>query len=249
MVDLSVEDGVAWLTLNRPEALNAINKQSAQQFASHAEELRNREDVLVVVTQGAGRAFCAGSDLKEIGSLSPSEATQFELEKARAFSLLDTLPQPTIAMLHGHVLGGGLGLALYHDFRIAASNTSFGLPEVELGWTPPWPLGRLVDTVGGANARWLALSGARLSAQEVMSIGLIHQVVEDKNLKQAVTELSRRLAGMPTEGMRRTKALIVRMSPLRDPRWDEEAAAEFEICYGTNEARKNVAKFHSRDKA
>lgn len=248
MVDLSVEDGIAWLTLNRPEALNAINIQGAQQFASHAEELRNREDVRVVVTQGAGRAFCAGSDLKEIGSLSPSEAAQIELEKARAFALLDTLPQPTIAMLHGHVLGGGLGLALYHDFRIAASNTSFGLPEVELGWTPPWPSGRLVDTVGGANARWLALTGIRLSADEVISLGLVHQVVEDEHLKLAVTELSRRLAEMPPEGMRRTKALIVRMSPLRDPHWDEEAAAEFEKCYGTDEARKNVATFLSRDK-
>ena len=94
------------------------------------EELEHRPDVRVVVTRGEGRAFCAGSDLRELVPLSAADAAHYELRFARIFSALDRLPQPTIAVLHGHVLGGGLGLALYHDFRIAAATASLGMPEV-----------------------------------------------------------------------------------------------------------------------
>ncbi len=83
--------------------------------------LRQWDDVRVVVTCGEGRAYCAGSDLADIAPLSPAEAASAEREHGEACALLDTLPQPTIAMLHGYVLGGGLGLALYHDFRLAAT--------------------------------------------------------------------------------------------------------------------------------
>jgi enoyl-CoA hydratase len=248
-VNLAVEDGIAWLTLNRPESLNAIDRTTARQYVAHVEALRNRDDVRAVITKGEGRAFCAGSDLKDIAPMSPAEAASVEQEQAAAFGLLDTLPQPTIAMLHGYVLGGGLGLALYHDFRIASASAVLGMPEVELGWTPPWAMGRLVDTVGGANARWLALACVRVTGEEARALGLVNEVVPDEQLAEHVEAFARQLATLPPTAVRHTKALINRMSPLRSAEWDAAASEVFESCYATDEARANVAAFLTRRKS
>ncbi|MGH2460742.1 MAG: enoyl-CoA hydratase/isomerase family protein [Chloroflexota bacterium] len=248
LVGLELSDRVAWLTLNRPEVLNALDRASVGEFAARIHELGECDDVRVVVTRGAGRAFCAGSDLRDLAPLSSAEASEAEREHGAAFALLDAVPWPTIAVLHGYTLGGGLGLALYHDFRIAAESTILGMPEVELGWTPPWAMGRLVDLVGGASARWLALSGERISAAEARALGLVHEVVPDDQLTARAESLARRLAAMPPEGLSQTKALINRMSPLRAPEWDEAAARAFEACWGRPEARANVEAFLERRK-
>lgn len=247
-VDFEVTGGVAWLTLNRPEVLNALDRETVREFAARIRELDGRADVRVVVTRGAGRAFCAGSDLRDLAPLSSAEATDAEREHGAAFARLDALPWPTIAALHGYTLGGGLGLALYHDFRIAAESTILGMPEVELGWTPPWAMGRLVDLVGGAGARWLAMACERISADDARALGLVHEVVPDDQLTARVESLARRLAAMPPEGLSQTKALINRMSPLRAPEWDEAAARAFEVCWGKPEARANVRTFLERRK-
>jgi enoyl-CoA hydratase/carnithine racemase len=156
---------------------------------------------------------------------------------------LDTLPQPSIALLHGYVLGGGLGLALYHDFRLASESAILGLPEVELGWTPPWAMGRLVDVVGPTHARWLAVACARVSGAEAKGLGLVNEVIPDDRLADRVAELARKLAALPLAGVRETKALINQMSPLRQAHWDAAAAAAFERCFAAPEGRANLAVF------
>lgn len=248
MVELSIRDRVAWLTLQRPQVLNALDRATVHQFAGHVEALRKRDDVHVVITRGDGRAFCAGSDLRDLAPLSAQEARAAEQEHADAFALLDTLPQPTIAVLHGYVLGGGLGLALYHDFRIAAESATLGMPEVELGWTPPWAVGRLTDIVGGVNARWLLLTSARVSAAEAQRLGLVNQVVPEHQLLASAEALAQKLASIPPMALRRTKALLNEMSPLRKPEWDVRAAEAFEACYATAEAQSSVAAFMARKK-
>lgn len=247
-VDLRIQDGIAWLTLNRPEVLNALDRAAVRELSAHLQSISGRTDVRVVVTRGAGRAFCAGSDLRDLASLTPPDAAAAEREHAAACALYDELPCPTIALLHGYVLGGGLGLALYHDFRIAGESAILGMPEVELGWTPPWAMGRLVDVVGGANARWIALTCERLTAAQARALGLVNDVVPDESLDERVLTLARRLAAMPPEGLRQTRALINRMSPLRRAAWDDEAAKAFEVCFGTPGARANVAAFLARRK-
>jgi enoyl-CoA hydratase/carnithine racemase len=248
VVTLDVTDKVAWLTLNRPEKLNALDRATVRELVALLDELGRREDVRVVVTRGAGRAYCAGSDLLDLASLSPAEAAAAEFHHAAAGARFDALPQPTIAMLHGFVLGGGLGLALYHDFRIASETAILGMPEIELGWTPPWALGRLLDVVGPTHARWLALAGTRLTGVEARAIGLVNQVAPEEQLVDTVGALARRLAGLSPTALRETKALINRMSPLRQPAWDVAAAAAFEACYATPEARASVAAFLARPK-
>jgi enoyl-CoA hydratase len=247
-VELSVTGSIAWLTLKRPEVLNAIDRAMAHQYAAYLRELRERSDVRVIVTRGEGRAFCAGSDLQELAPLSPAEAAAAEREQGNTFALLDTLPQPTIAMLHGYVLGGGVGLAVYHDFRIAAVSAILGMPEVELGWTPPWAMGRLVDVIGGANARWIAMACVRVTASEAKALGLVHEVVPDEQLIERVETFARQLADLPPAAVYHTKVLINQMSPLRGSQWDAAAAAAFETCYATPEAKEKVAAFIARRK-
>jgi enoyl-CoA hydratase len=247
-LELAIADGIAWLTLNRPEKLNALDWPTIRALADALDEVRERADVRVVVTRGNGRAFCAGSDLADIAPLSPAEAADAEREHAAACARFDLLPQPTIAMLHGYVLGGGLGLALYHDFRIAGESAILAMPEVELGWTPPWAMGRLVDVVGPACARWIAIAGARLTGAEAKAIGFVDDVAPETDLFERVNALAGRLASLSPTAVRETKSLILRMSPLRHPEWDAAAAEAFERCFGTSEARASVEAFLGRRK-
>jgi 3-hydroxypropionyl-coenzyme A dehydratase len=235
--------------LNRPNKLNALDRETVREFAAHARDLATRGDVRVVVTRGEGRAFCAGSDLNDLVPLSPAEAASAERERGDTFALLDALPQPTIALLHGYVLGGGLGLALYHDFRIAAATTVLGMPEVELGWTAPWGMGRLVDVVGGTHARWLAMTCARVPAEQARQMGLVNAVVPDASLNDYANELARRMVAMPAGGLKHSKSLINAMSPLRAQRWDAAAADAFESDFAQPEAKRNVTAFVARRKA
>jgi len=248
MLDLQVEDGIAWLTLQRPAVLNAINQELANSFLARIEELKKRSDVRAVITRGEGRAFCAGSDLRELAPFSAEQAARYELGFAQIFSALDRMAQPTISALHGHVLGGGLGLALYHDFRIASHTACLGMPEVELGWTPPWAMGRLADVVGFQKARWILLDCATMTGVEAAEIGLVDEAVADDQLLTHVETLARRLASMPAEGIKRTKMLLNRMSPLRRFEWDAAASDAFRECYEKPEAQKKVADFLKRKK-
>jgi enoyl-CoA hydratase/carnithine racemase len=246
MLECEVQDGVAWLTLKRPEVLNVINREMASAFRRRLEEIGSRSDVRVVVTRGAGRAYCAGSDLRRLASLSVAEAAEHELELGKVFSTLDRLPQPTIAMLHGHILGGGLGLALYHDFRIASETASFGMPEVDWGWVPPWAVGRLVETVGFSRARSLLMTCIRMSGKEAVAANIVHEAVPEERLQSRVEDLARQLAAKPVEGLIQTKALLNRMSPLRQIEWDVAASEGFKLCFAKSEAQKRVKEFLER---
>jgi 2-(1,2-epoxy-1,2-dihydrophenyl)acetyl-CoA isomerase len=248
MLDLQINDGIAWLTLERPAVLNAINQEMANSFLARIKELEKRSDVRAVITRGEGRAFCAGSDLRELAPLSAEQAAAYELGFAKTFSLLDRLAQPTIAALHGHVLGGGLGLALYHDFRIASETASLGMPEVELGWTPPWAMGRLADVVGFQKARWILINCATITGVEAANLGIVDEAVPDDRLLNRAEKFARHLASMPPEGITRTKMLLDRMSPFRSFEWDVAASEAFRECYAKPEAQKKVADFVEKKK-
>ena len=248
LVRLSISDGVAWLVLNRPQVLNALNQSIVREYTAHVLALREREDIRVVLTRGEGRGFCAGSDLHELRGMPPAEAASSERQQAEAFALLDSLPQPTIALTHGYVLGGGLQVALYHDFHLTTESATLGLPEVELGWTPPWALGRLMDVVGNSVARWLLLTCTKIQGNQAREIGLVNEVVPDDQLLQRGEALARQLASFPPEGLKRTKTLLNEMSPLRQDQWDAYASAAFEHCFDSPECQARLEAFTARRK-
>ncbi|MBA4362091.1 MULTISPECIES: enoyl-CoA hydratase/isomerase family protein [Pseudomonas] len=186
-VTLEVHGPVALITIDRPQALNALDLDSLQALRGHLREVRDRRELRVAVITGSGeRAFCVGADLKSTraSSASYAEALFLANEPAadaglyiRQMDLADLdLHKPLIAAINGHCLGGGLELALQCDLRIASASATFGLPEAAVGSIPAVSgLHRLMRAVPPAHAMQMALTGSRIDAWQACAIGLISE--------------------------------------------------------------------------
>ncbi len=185
------DDGVAWVTLNRPDARNALSRAVNQDLARLAVELGRDRDVRAVVITGSGdRAFCAGADLKERKGVTPEQTGPYVDAISGAINAWARIPQPTIAAVNGFAFGGGFELALACDFRIAADNAAFALTEVRLGIMPgAGGTQRLPRLIGVARAKELILLGKRISGQQAVDYGLAIACVPQEELTAAVEEL------------------------------------------------------------
>jgi 2-(1,2-epoxy-1,2-dihydrophenyl)acetyl-CoA isomerase len=194
-------DGIAWLTLNRPDRLNAFSPAMLAALAEALERLGGDAEVGAVVITGAGRGFCAGGDVKTM----PARAGQGFDERVESLRrmhrlplLLRTMPKVAIAMVNGPAVGAGLGLALACDLRIAGRSARFGTGFAGVGYSGDfggsWSLTRLVGT---AKARELYFLGDVLDAAAAASLGLVNRVVEDDALEAETTALARRIAQGP----------------------------------------------------
>ena len=189
-------DGVASITLNRPEALNAINMAMRDDLWTFIQAALIDPDVRVLIFSGAGpRAFSAGADISEFGS-APSLHESREARRQRdLWALLEDLPIPTIAALHGFCFGAGIELPLYCDLRIAAEDTRIGLPEVTLGYIPSAGGTQLMPRIApSAAAKGLILSGDPIDAQRALRWGIVHRLVPMDELDATVNSAARRLA-------------------------------------------------------
>jgi enoyl-CoA hydratase/carnithine racemase len=197
----STLDGVGYLTINRPDKRNAIGRQLLLELQQGIRAMQADEQVRVVVVQGAGhKAFSAGGDLKEFAALTPTAVTDWVCLGNSVFNELAALPKPTIALLRGYVLGGGLELALCCDFRIATPDALLGNPELQHGWLPGWGgLVRLRRLIGEARAKELILLGRQLPADEALRIGLITSVFSPDTIEADLTAMTNRLAQIPPD--------------------------------------------------
>jgi enoyl-CoA hydratase/carnithine racemase len=178
-VTLERRGGVALVTLNRPERMNALSRGMVARFGEVGRELASQSDVRLVIVTGAGdKAFCAGADLKERAGMSPDEVRALLLAYETELSWLETFPAPTVAAINGAALGGGLELALLCDLRLAVPHALLGLPETSLGVIPgAGGTQRLPRLLGEARAKELILRAARLTAPEALILGLVNQVM------------------------------------------------------------------------
>jgi enoyl-CoA hydratase/carnithine racemase len=213
----AVDDCVALITLNRPEVLNACNSATHREVQAVIERAELDDDVRVVVLTGAGRAFCSGSDLREVG--------QFKGVAARRYLKLDfttknrvaTCSKPVVAALHGHVAGGGFELALACDIRLVADNVQFSLPEILLGTIPgSGGLQRLPQIVGLGIAKEWAFTGRRIGAEEAYRTGLANHVYPvDQLLAEAMT-FARALANRTALSLALAKVALDPQPPAAD---------------------------------
>jgi len=148
-----IEGTIARLTLERPEALNALNRAVAEALESALGQLERSKSVSVVIVSGRGRAFCAGNDIEEMPSLGPAEARALSRRWQKIMDRFARLPQVTIAAVRGYALGGGCMLAAAQDLRVAEASARFGLPEVTLGFNPGYGIARFLDIAGGGHGR------------------------------------------------------------------------------------------------
>jgi len=208
----TVQDGVAIVTLNRPEAMNSIDPESNEQLLEIWDEVASDEEIRVLVLTGAGeRAFCTGADLKKTMPPADSAARQVFRGGTRHsnFGTLQT-DKPVIAAINGYALGGGLELALLADIRICSDNAQFGLPEVRVGSIPgAGGTQRLIRAVGQSDAMWMLLTGERIDANEALRIGLVSKVVPLAALQETAINLARAMAANAPLAMTAAKRLAM----------------------------------------
>ncbi|ESU32546.1 hypothetical protein G3A_10840 [Bacillus sp. 17376] len=183
-IDLQLEGHTAIITLNRPDALNAFNYETLGELQQAVEKLRSNREARVVIFTGAGeKAFSVGADLKERRTLSDEDVKRNIYKIGEIFTMVDQLPQPTIAAINGFAFGGGMELALACDFRVAAAGTQMGLTETSLAIIPgAGGTQRLPRLIGQAKALELILTARRLKAEEALEYGLITAVVKKESL-------------------------------------------------------------------
>ena len=179
-------EGIARITLRRPEALNAINLAMRDELWTFVHAALWDPDVRVLVFAGEGRAFSAGADIREFGTAESLHAAREARRQRDLWALLEALPKPTIAALHGFCFGAGIELPLYCDLRIAADDARIALPEVTLGYIPSAGATQLAPRIAGpAPAAQLIFSGLPIDAEQALQWGIVHEIVPLAELDDA----------------------------------------------------------------
>jgi enoyl-CoA hydratase/carnithine racemase len=216
MLRLAVEDGIATLTLDRPDKLNAWSWEASRQLGRRADEIRFDDRVRVVVVRAEGRAFCAGVDLgmpeDRVTGRSPAEKVRNYYEGIRwvheRFHAFAALPQPIIVAVHGYCLGFGFELALMADIRVAADDAVFALPEAQVGVSVDAGGDlRLARDAGAGWAKLLALTGRRIDAATAERIGIVQAVVPRADLDETALRIAREIrdnAPLAVQSIKRT---------------------------------------------
>lgn len=230
-IELEIKEGVAQLTLNRPRVLNAINREMMAELTQVCEELDENEEVGVVVLRGAGRAFCAGADMKWSEEMTPKDRVESNRIGQRAFARIESMMKPMVAAVHGYALGGGLELALAADFIVCSDDAKLGLPEITLSAKPPYRpkiteegdpdqpefggagpgwggIKRLPERIGRARAKELLLTGVHVDSDRALALGLVNDVYPSAEFGERVSELARRIAAMNRYNVRLIKELV-----------------------------------------
>ena len=207
---VEVEGRVGRVTMNRPEKLNALSRQLMSEIVQLGAWLKLREDIRVIIFSGAGRSFCAGFDLNDFSSASDGESPRQAADLGRlATNALTDVPQITIAAVHGHCVGGGVVFVAACDLRVATTDTTFIIPEVDLGIPLAWGgIPRLVREIGPALTKELVLTCRPFGANEAKAIGFINQVVATSDLDTTVTDLATNLASKTLYSLHSTKQQV-----------------------------------------
>lgn len=250
LVELHFEDQTAILTLNRPAQRNALNRAVISELGANIAMLSGRKDLRAVILRGEGKAFAAGADIAEMEAMTPSQAEQFSRLGQRIFTAFENLPQPTIALVHGFALGGGLELAMACDVRIAAQGAQFGQPEVALGVLPGFGGSqRLPRMIGQARALYLLLTGDRIDAQTALSYGLVQQVVPEDGLLEAGLALAKKFQTLGPIALQYVKRAVYEGAEVDFNKGQAFEANLFGLAFGTQDQKEGMKAFLAKRSA
>ena len=248
-VTLEREGHIALITMNRPEALNALNRQVLEELSQVLDQVEADPELYVVIVTGAGRSFVAGADIGQMSTLSSAEAKTFGLFGNQVFLKLENLSKPTIAAVNGFALGGGCELSMACDIRLASEKAKFGQPEVGLGITPGFGgTQRLPRLVGSANAMELILTARNINAQRALEIGLVSHVYPAEEMLDRALELADAIAANAQVAVRQSKAAVRRglqADMATGVAYESEA---FGLCFATEDQKDAMAAFLKKEK-
>lgn len=246
-----VEDRVAWITINRPEKLNALDRLVMEEIDQAVAAALQDETVGVIVVTGSGeKAFVAGADIAEMASMSAADAQRFSHFLQGVLQRIERAAKPVIAAVNGFALGGGCELAMACHLRFAAEGARFGQPEVRLGLIPgaggTQRLGRLV---GRGRALDLILSGEMIDANEAYRIGLVNRVVAADELRQTVTSYAAGLLKVGPQALARSIEAVVSGAETSQEEAMRLEASLFGLSFATEDMREGTAAFLEKRKA
>lgn len=244
VLDLEQRGSTAWLWLNRPERLNALDEPLLDAVHEAFLKLNHNEAVRVIVLAGRGRAFCSGFDIHWMAERTPETVRADRVRLRALFDTLERSRQPVICAVQGVALGGGLILALISDMILASAEAKFGAPEVRIGIFPSLGLvPRLERAVGIRAAKYLTISGQPIDAQEALRLGLINQISAD--LYNDTQRLAEHIAGLPATAVSVTKSAFS-AHPLPDyAAWETDHAVE---CWSAPERAVAMQAFLDKRK-
>jgi enoyl-CoA hydratase/3-hydroxyacyl-CoA dehydrogenase len=240
---------IAYVTLNRPEKLNAITPEMMDDFADALRDVSEDDSVRVVVVRGEGRAFCCGFDLSVFRSAgSPSRVLKMVRRLQDLNNFLEEMPKPVIASIQGYALGGGLEIALSCDFRFASTSASLGQTEINLGFIPgAGGTQRVTRLAGPAKAKRLIFSGERITSSEALDMGLVDRVFDDAKLADGVEAYATMLSEKPPLALAAAKRAIGEAShPIRSG-LDLEAA-RFALLFSSDDVAEGLSAFFEKRK-
>ncbi len=248
-VTLEKQGHVGVVTMNRPEALNALNDQVLRDLDAVLTQAEEDAELYVLVVTGAGRSFVAGADIGQMSGFSAVEGKAFGVYGNQVFAELENLSKPTIAAVNGFALGGGCELAMACDIRLASEKAKFGQPETGLGITPGFGgTQRLPRIVGASRAMELILTAKTISAAQAREIGLVSEVYPPEELMDRALELANAIAANAQVAVRQSKAAI-----RRGLQTDMATGAAFEseafgLCFSTQDQKDAMNAFVNKEK-
>ncbi|MCF8054129.1 MAG: enoyl-CoA hydratase/isomerase family protein [Deltaproteobacteria bacterium] len=206
----SVADGVATITFNRPQALNAMNSETMKELAEIVRICKHDEGVKVLLLTGAGdKAFIAGADISEMQNMRPQEAMEFMELGNETLRTLETLAKPSIAAVNGFALGGGTEIAMACDMRFASEKARFGQPEILIGLIPGWGgTQRLSRLIGFGRAKEIIMTGDQITAQRAYEIGLVNRLYPADQLVEEARKVASKMAALPSFALKMAKHSI-----------------------------------------
>lgn len=238
---------VGILTINRPEALNAINSELLDCMYEQITDISKDKEIRCLIITGSGKAFVAGADISEMKDLTRSQGYEFGMKGHRTFRAIENLDIPVIAAINGYALGGGCELALCADIRIAGERAKFAQPEVGLGITPGFGgTQRLSRTINQAYAMEMILSARTYTAQEALQMGIVSRVVPNDELMAEAIKLAQTISANAPIAVRAAKrAIRERYDRFLNADLEEEARL-FSSCFETCDQRMAMNAFVSK---
>ena len=248
---LEVKDGIGYITINRPAALNALSSGVLTDLNLVLDEVEKHEDIRVVIVSGQGdKAFVAGADIKEMDQMSPIQAFEYMTYANDTFTRLSDLTQPTIAVLNGYALGGGLELALSTDIRIGFEKTMVGFPEVGLGIIPGFAgTQRMSRLIGTSKTKELIYTARIVKGNEAYDLGILNKLVPAEELLSSAEELAKSIMKNAPLAVEKAKHVIQVGSelPLKNAiRLETEAEA---LLFSTEDKVEGMRAFVEKRKA
>lgn len=243
MITSEKKGTVSVITLARPERRNALGTESMRSLAAALSKADRDPDTRAIVLTGAPPAFCAGSDLKELGGLSITEMCEHEAATAAVARSIAFLSKPVVAAVKGYALGGGFILAVSCDVVVTAANARWHLPEVKNGWLPPWGLQALIARVGPVKARLIAWGAEPIDGAEALRLGVADYAAEAGGVLVRSLAVADGLADLPREAVASAKRFFEPFAAADGERLDGVASRFFGSDCESPAARATLDRF------